>query len=170
MGKTTACQRAVDLARARGLSIAGVISPPVYYGEEKIAILLRDVSMGEERRLARRAGEGDRPTVGRWVFDDEVVAWGNRVLEGTPVCDLLVIDEIGPLELEQGAGLTVALDALRAGRFRLAVVSLRPWLAAALETALGRMRLARMALDAENRDQVPSRLLDLLQPEQKAAP
>lgn len=161
-GKTTACRRTADLAQARGLRTAGVVCPPVYHGEEKVAILLRDVSTGEERRLARRAGEGDRPTVGQWVFDKQVVAWGNRLLENTGVSDLLLIDEIGPLELERDAGLTGALHALRGERYRLAVVSLRPWLAAALEAALPGMHLARMLLDAENRDQVPSRLLGLL--------
>ncbi len=162
MGKTTACQRAVELARERGLRVAGVISPPVYHGEEKAAILLRAVSTGEERRLARRAVEGDRPTVGKWVFDEEVVTWGNRVLESVGDCDLLVIDEIGPLELEQGGGLTSALPALRNGHYRLAVVSMRPWLAAVLEAALPGLRLRRMVLDGGNRDQVPSHLLMLL--------
>lgn len=169
-GKTTACQRAVELARAEGLRVAGVVSPPVYHREEKVAILLHDVSTGEQRRLARRAGEGDRATVGKWVFDDEVVAWGNRRLENSGVCDLLVIDEIGPLELERGAGLTGALAALRAGRYHLAVVSLRPWLSTALEAALGSMRMARMVLDRENRDKVPSCLMGLLRRGEGAIP
>ncbi len=164
MGKTTACQRLVDLARGKGLQVAGIVCPPVYRGQEKVAILLCDVSTGNAMRLARRAIEGDRPTIGRWVFEEEVVAWANRLLENAEACDLLVIDEIGPLELERGVGLTAALHALRAGRYRLAVVSLRPWLAEALEAALEGIPLLRMALDRETRDRIPWNLLARLDP------
>jgi len=130
-GKTTICLRTIELAQARGLCVAGILSPPVEQNGVKTAIKLRDLSTGQERILARRGGEGE-PRVGCWTFDPAAVAWGQKVLASLPPCDLLVIDEIGPLELEMGAGLTNALDALRGASYRLALVTVRPALVRAV--------------------------------------
>jgi len=122
-GKTTACARAVELAHARGLRVAGVLSLPVYQDGAKTAITLRDVGTGRARVLACANQTGHGPRVGIWTFDPASVAWGQQVLASLASCDLLVIDEIGPLELERGQGLTNALDALRGGAYRLALVT-----------------------------------------------
>lgn len=74
--------------------------------------------------------------MGIWPFEPRALTWGQQVLGWLPVCDLLVIDEIGPLKIEQGFGLTNALDALRWPDFRLALVSLRLSLVEALARRL----------------------------------
>jgi len=162
LGKTTACLRAVELAQARGLRAAGVLSPPVYQDGVKTAIALRDIITGRERILARANHAGEGPRVGIWTFDPAGVAWGQQVLASLPPCDLLVIDEIGLLELEQRQGLTNALDALRRADYRLALVTLRP---ALVETKLNGLDVSTVTLDEHNRDGQPQAIVNRIHQE-----
>lgn len=98
-GKTTACLRPIELARANNLRVSGLLSLPVYQGQEKVAISLRDIAKGQERLLARKCPPGEKPEVGVWKFDTESLAWGQEVLASLPPSDLLAIDEIGPIEM-----------------------------------------------------------------------
>jgi len=97
--------------------------------------------------------------VGIWTFAPESVAWGQQVLASLPPCDLLVIDEIGPLELELGQGLTSALDALRHAAYRLALVTLRPTLVNAVAAHLGGLRMSTIIVDAQTRDEIPQAII-----------
>jgi nucleoside-triphosphatase THEP1 len=161
MGKTTACRRAVELSRARGLSVAGVLSLPVYQGQTKTAIMLGDIASEQERILAR-AHHVEGPRVGVWTFDPAGVVWGQQVLASLPPCDLLVIDEIGPLELEMRQGLTNALDALRQADYRLALVSIRPALVGAVAAQLNGLQVSALTLDEQTRDQTPQIIVSQL--------
>jgi len=162
MGKTTARLRAVELAQARKLKVAGVLSRPVYQGQVKTAIALRDISTGQACILARANHAGEGPRVGIWTFDPASVAWGQQVLASLPPCDLLVIDEIGPLELEVGQGLTNALDALRNADYRLGLVTLRPALAGAVAAQLDGLQVSALMLDEQTRDQTPQIIVSQL--------
>ena len=135
-GKTTTCAQLVAQAQQHGFRVAGVISPGVWQHGEKEAIRLRDVNRGEERLLARRACPGESPTVGRWVFLPETLAWGQTVLRERQPTDLLVVDELGPWELLHGQGLMAAFPALTHRAYRLAVVTVRPTLAGRLACRL----------------------------------
>ena len=162
LGKTTACLRAVELAQARGLRVAGVLSLPVYQGQAKTAIALRDIVGEQERILARGDHAGEGPRVGIWTFDPASIVWGQQVLASLPPCDLLVIDEIGPLELEMGQGLTHALDALRRVDYRLGLVTLRPALAGAAAAQLDGLQVSALTLDEQTRDQTPQIIVSQL--------
>ena len=162
LGKTTACRRAVEQAQARGLRASGVLSLPVYQDGVKTAIALRDIAGEQERILARAHHDGEGPRVGVWTFDPASVVWGQQVLASLPPCDLLVIDEIGPLELEMGQGLTNALDALRRADYRLALVTLRPALAGEVAARLGGLQVSTLTLDEQTRDQSPQIIISQL--------
>lgn len=158
-GKTTACQRVVELARSHGLRVGGLLSLPVVQDSAKTAITLRDVGTGRERVLAHAHQASDGPRVGVWTFDPASLAWGQRVLASTPPCDLLVVDEIGPLELEIGQGLAKALDVLRRGTYCLALVTMRPALVKAITAQLEGLEVSVMRLDERNRDRLPQTIV-----------
>lgn len=127
-GKTLTCQHLVEEAREQGWNVAGILSPGVYQEGHKVAIEAVDLRRGERRLLARRRKTGEVAGVHtrEWWFDPAALAWGNTVLETAVPCDLLVVDEIGPLELEYGQGWVAALAALASRAYRLGVVVLRP--------------------------------------------
>jgi len=165
LGKTTACLRAVELAPARGLRVSGVLSLPVYQDGVKTAIALRDIATGQERILARANHAGEGPRVGIWTFDPASIVWGQQILTSFPPSDLLVIDEIGPLELEMGQGLTNAVDALHRADYRLALVTLRPALVETVTTKLNDLDVSTVTLDEHNRDGQPQAIVNRIHQE-----
>jgi len=135
-GKTHFCLALVDAARSKGLEVAGLVSPAVFSAAGKIGIDLLDIKTGRQRNLARRRqSTGKWLAVGDWELDPRVLAWGNRLLGSAGACDLLILDEMGPLEFTAGSGLTNAFALIEARRYRLACVGIRP---ALLPDALAR--------------------------------
>jgi len=133
-GKTRWCEALARSAHEAGLAIAGLLSPAVVIGGEKRAIDLLDLATGERRLLAERARPDLPGTAGLgWHFEPEALAAGNAALERVGACDLLLVDELGPLELGRGSGFTAAFDLLDARRYGLAIVVVRPALVAAAE-------------------------------------
>lgn len=131
-GKTRWCEALSRAGRDAALAVAGLVSPPFLVGGEKTGIDLLDVASGERHRLAERARAGLPGTEGLgWRFDPEALARGNALLARIGACDLLLVDELGPLEFGRGSGLTSAFALLDARRYRLAVVVVRPALVAA---------------------------------------
>jgi nucleoside-triphosphatase THEP1 len=133
-GKTTWCRDLIAHVRNLGLRAAGLSSPGVFVDGQKVAIDLLDLATDQQRRLADRLAVPDTasPTP-NWKFHAETLAWGNTVLKSIDTCDLLVIDELGPLELRHNQGWQHALSLLKQPHFRAACVIVRRSL---LETCL----------------------------------
>ncbi len=126
-GKTSWCLELVDSASKHGLQAVGLVSPAVFEGVSKIGYDLLDVRSGERKRLAVRKSENTKGEITKnWIVNNETIKWGNDVLSSSEACPLLIVDELGPLELERGVGLTKSLEMISARRYRLACVVVRP--------------------------------------------
>jgi nucleoside-triphosphatase THEP1 len=126
-GKSTYCLQHARLARSAALRLAGFIAIPVFRHSQKIAIDWIDQAGGERRRLAvRRQGETGKFSTANWRFDPAALQWGNEKLRHLPACDLLFLDELGPLELQQGAGLQAALPLIARRQIPLIIAVIRP--------------------------------------------
>ena len=135
-GKTTLCQAVLSCARVRGIDCAGVLSPARFRDGRKIGIDLFDI---RRANLSPLAEADDKPGAIRTVtyrFHPAALAAGSAALRAAAPCDLLLVDELGPLELVRGEGWVDALDLLRSGRFRLAVVVVRPALVESFQSAV----------------------------------
>lgn len=123
-GKTTFCNALVNSARDAGWKVAGMVSQPIFEDSQRTAIDAEDLSTGETRRLAVRS---DHPTPGakHWQFDEAVIAWGNRVFQASLPCDLLVVDELGPLEFEHNSGWQAAVAAVDSNQYAIGFVVIR---------------------------------------------
>lgn len=136
VGKTHFCNSLLNQAQARGLKLAGVICPPIFEEQIKTAISIEDLTSHERKTLAtKRTTETDGLLTEHWAFDEEVMTWGNSILAETSGCDLLLVDELGPLEFTRGLGWQNGLHAIDNGEYKAAVVVIRP---ALVETALKR--------------------------------
>ncbi len=142
-GKTTLCQRVVATLRARGANVAGVLSLPRFARGEKIGMDVADVRTGERVALAERVATGAGTANLAWKFDDAGLARGAQILRAAPPCDVLIVDELGPLELVHHVGWIGALDILRARNYRAALVVVRPSL---LENFQARVKLEMQVL------------------------
>ena len=134
MGKTTFCGNYVARARQAGLSVGGILCPAVYESGAKVGIDQVDIRTGERRRLGTRSSGASGTTVGCWQMDESVLAWGNEILVSLKDEEIIVIDELGPLELEEGHGYQDALRLLDEGRYYVAVVAVRPTLLSLVQT------------------------------------
>jgi nucleoside-triphosphatase len=141
-GKTALCRALAGEARAAGWDVAGLLSPGVFEAGQKTAIQVEDLRSGERRLLASiEPRPGFDLPFGQWHFDRAALAWGNHVLEHSVPCDLLVVDELGPLELLHGQGFTAAQAVLAGGRYRLGIAVVRPALVETLSVLLSPQRV-----------------------------
>lgn len=100
--------------------------PARFHESRKVGIDVLDLRTGARRPLAEADQLAAVLRTKAYRFDVAAIAWGAAVLDTTCPCDLLVIDEIGPLELERGQGWVNALNALGEGQFEVAIVVVRP--------------------------------------------
>jgi nucleoside-triphosphatase THEP1 len=159
VGKTTVAGQVATLAAQRGHRVGGLLAPAILDpGGQKVGIWGVAVRTGERRMLARTDAPLDGPHVGPYTFDAAALAWANAVLaRDLPWADLLLVDEIGQLELWHGEGLAAILPpegqpqgGLAAGRQALVVV--RDSLLPALCARLARLALTTFTVTRENRD------------------
>ena len=141
-GKTTVCQRVVNLARSRGYACGGLLTPALIEDGRKVGIVGVDLGSGGRRVMARTDRDLGGPCVGCYHFTADAFAWANAVIASAVEagCDLLVVDEIGPLELVQGGGLAPALDVLGAAPRALIVVRI-----SLVDALRGRLEMGRRA-------------------------
>jgi hypothetical protein len=170
-GKTSACREAAALAAEAGLSVGGIVCPSRRDGSGRpLEIEAESLRSGERRLLASRDG-GLQP----FSFSEGCFAWALALLRAEAASDLLVLDEIGPLELVLGGGFSPFLDELGpapdapradASEGGLVLLSVRPDLARELEERIA-VRLGgdagaglrRLELDAGSRSSLPSEIV-----------
>jgi len=127
VGKTRFCSFLLQQAQSQTLQLAGLICPPVYDEQQKTAISIEDLRSHDRKTLAvKRTTQTEGLMTERWVFDEETLTWGNQVLADTDGCDLLLVDELGPLEFTRGQGWQNGLQAIDKGEYKIAVVVIRP--------------------------------------------
>lgn len=98
-GKTTAVKMVAERLRANGIPVGGMITSEVRISGSRIGFELIDISTGESTQLAR-VGEG-QPRVGKYVvFVSNLERLGARAItEAVERGSLVIIDEVGPMEL-----------------------------------------------------------------------
>jgi nucleoside-triphosphatase THEP1 len=158
-GKTTASRSAATRAQAEGYACGGVVTLTRPGG--KLDVL--DVGSGETRRLTLPSDAEPAIVQGRFRFDPDVLNWGNAVLTRATPCQLLVVDELGPLELEREGGWTQAFDVLKGQDFALALVVVRPELVVKAQLRLPSSAATVLTVALEDRDDVPGIIVEMLE-------
>jgi nucleoside-triphosphatase THEP1 len=123
-----------------------------------------DVGSGERWPLARTDRELGGPQVGSYSFDPDGLARALRVLRSaaTAGCDLFMVDEIGPLELEQGQGFAPILDLLPVEGPTHTLIVIRPALLDRLLLHLRGTKFTIFSVTEGNRDDLPLRIVERL--------
>jgi nucleoside-triphosphatase THEP1 len=115
IGKTTVCLKLADWARQHSYTVCGILTQPILDDQgTRLGLTVLDLASSERRELARidptrscSRSAGDGPRVGPYRFEPASLRWASAALErAVAMCsDLLIVDEVGRLELEQGTGL-----------------------------------------------------------------
>jgi len=107
-GKTTYLGQACRRWSARGLSCVGFLSPAVTGADGPSGYDLVELPGPSRRPYLRRHGPAGAERTGPFTFVPAALERARAILRDPRPADLLIIDEVGPLEL-RGGGLWLAL-------------------------------------------------------------
>lgn len=159
VGKSTVCLRVAELARAAGLPVAGIVSSC----RDPLRNLLDAVDLLSLQRwpLASTVEPLGGPAVGRFSFSAAGLARALAALEQAAASDaaLLVVDEVGPLELSRREGFYPFLERLRALDSPDLLVAVRPSLLSELQGFLAGERQRVLEVTAAAREGLPGRIV-----------
>ena len=125
-GKTPAIRSLAAGLRERGLSVAGFVQIPVWAEGDKGGYLVRDVASGAERTLAVKVGDerGEHGTPFR--FEPAGFAFARAALARATAGSVLILDELGPVELRGGGHMPAVRRALARPGLAAVVATVRP--------------------------------------------
>ena len=113
-GKTSWCREYIDWLGRHGFSVGGILSPEIYKHGRRAGFNTIDLLTGKETSFARlsphRAFKGGE-RVGDYTISRDGILFACGAIERAVdnKCDLVVIDEVGILEL-RGKGLMPAVE------------------------------------------------------------
>ncbi|MEM0376933.1 MAG: NTPase [Thermofilum sp.] len=139
IGKTTCVQRTAELLVSRGVRVGGMITLERREGGVRVGFEVRDVAGRRVGTLAS-VGGGSGPRIGRYVVnlaDLESVGVG-AIERAMREAQVILIDEIGPMELLSRRFVDAVFAALDSPKPVLATIHVR-----AGETDVGRRILSR---------------------------
>jgi nucleoside-triphosphatase THEP1 len=107
-GKTTFLERSWPRWKARGLACAGFLSLATADESGSGGYDLLELGSGRRQPYLRRRGEPGAERTGPFSFVSAGLERARSIIRGAAAGELLVVDEVGPLEL-RGGGLWPAL-------------------------------------------------------------
>lgn len=101
-GKTTSAKKLAQAARTEGFNVAGLLAPSLYRNSKLLGFDVLDLQNQTRAPLARR--KISQSKAGPFNFIADGIKLGNAVLsaEATKSADLIIVDEFGPIELNNG--------------------------------------------------------------------
>jgi nucleoside-triphosphatase THEP1 len=158
IGKSTVCERLADISKSRGITCGGILTLKTPEG----GIFARDLLTGEEAPLAGLAERPSSIRLGKYYFEPSGLAFGMDAIHRGLGLDLLVVDELGYLEM-RGEGFSDAIPQIDARRGH-SIVIIRDWL---VEELRPRFSCPSVIYDVsvDNRDSLPSTVLETLFPD-----
>jgi nucleoside-triphosphatase THEP1 len=166
IGKTTACRNAVRNASGRGFHTGGILTPPIFVDGKKTGFYAEDLRTGERWVLGTRDTgapiEGPVYGIYRFAIDGFKRAYGALKTAVVERCDLIVLDEIGPLEIVHKKGFFRILEPLFNVKDAYLLLVVRPSLVEDVTKMLGERRTELFTVDIQTRDRMPDTLIDQL--------
>jgi nucleoside-triphosphatase len=117
VGKSTVVRRVAESLRLEGTKVGGMTSGDLRSGSARIGFEIRDLSTDEAGVLAH-VDRVTGPRIGKYRVNDEDLdrIGAGAILSGIKDADLIVIDEVGPMELTSGRFKEAVRAALACGK------------------------------------------------------
>ncbi|ALU11989.1 nucleoside triphosphatase [Ignicoccus islandicus DSM 13165] len=112
-GKSTLIKEVIDILRSKGVKVCGIVCPEVRVNNKRIGFKVIDISTNKESWLAKVDG-CDGPRVGRYRVCREAAELISNAFKSD--CQVIAIDEIGPMELKLPGIREIFLNALKSGK------------------------------------------------------
>lgn len=125
-GKTSWCREYIDEQRKRGATVGGILCPAIEHQGQRVGSNALDLLTGQAVPFARLSRHGSFKAgekIGDYTISKDGISFAcgaiERAVESS--CDLVVIDEVGPLELG-GKGLMSAVELALASAVNVLIV------------------------------------------------
>ncbi len=162
-GKTTLVKRVFEHYSKKGLAVSGIITEETRTGGERSGFKIRDLTSGEEGWLARTGDEAG-PRIGRYrVAVGDVERVGVRALEAAAKGDgdLVLIDEVGPMEMTVSSFRKALSEAFNSGKIVVATVRYGSHYSEVEDASKGR-DVKRVLVSPNDRDAVFHELVGII--------
>ncbi len=173
IGKSTICLKVSELLGEAKYPHAGIVSAAEFdRGGHKTGFAAQDLATGEQWPLGRKrdvsppAGlpegdfdeDSDAPIYGPYVFSNRgFEKAAEHILKSLEKnCRLIILDEIGPLELEMHRGFWLAYKRLVFSKKKHLLLVVRPALINSVRSFLGTRIVLEYTADYRTRDLLPS--------------
>jgi len=122
-GKTTVLSKVVDLLKAKGLCVGGMISHEAREGGVRVGFEIVNLTNGKRGWLAH-VDQMTGPQMGKYRVNlaDLDGVGAKAIAEATEKCAIIVIDEVGPMELFSDKFKQAVAKALESDKVVLAVI------------------------------------------------
>lgn len=159
VGKTTMVNRLYDHYSAKGVRIGGISTREERENGQRVGFKIKDLGTGKEGWLARKSSfQGPRIGSYRVVSEDlEKIGVGalERALEER--CDMIIVDEIGPMEMTSSSFREIVSKVLNSGKTTVATVKFGSHYSE-VEKILSKSVL--LEITTENREDIYKRLVE----------
>lgn len=155
-GKTTVLKRTADLLALRGLKIGGMMSGENREKGSRVGFSVVDLITGEKGILADM-GQSNGPRVGKYrvnIRDLERIGSG-AIQRAIEEADVILIDELGPMELHSSRFIESVKAALRAPKHIVGTIHKRASHTLILEVKSS-PTVAILEVTSNNREQLPT--------------
>jgi len=112
-GKTSTLKRIIREQKSLGKTVGGIISEARGKGSDRVSYYAVDILTGEKMLLATTEKIETNITFGRFFFSEKGIKFARNTLKKTEGSDIVVIDELGPLECMEEGFLDEALDLVK---------------------------------------------------------
>lgn len=126
IGKTSVLLRVVKALKIRGYNVGGMISQEVRTGATRIGFRLIDLKTGREGWLAH-VHQKTGPSVGKYRVNlrDLRMIGVNAILSAIRHADVIIIDEIGPMELYSSDFIDAVIQAMQSEKIIIGIIHYR---------------------------------------------
>lgn len=156
IGKTTVCRKLIEIARNRGYTCSGILTDKA---PDK-SIIIEDIQTGEKETLASTNNVYHGPRTRKYFFNPEGIDFGIRAIDKGISSAILIVDEIGHLEL-RGEGFGNVPELIKAGQVKDCILVIRSEL---LPAFLPQLPTAPLVFETtiNNRNQLPQEIGSVL--------
>ena len=152
IGKTTVCRKLIEIARNQGYTCGGILT-------DKAAdngITIENIQSGEKETLASIDDVYHGPRTAKYFFNSKGIDFGIQAIDKGISSAILLIDEIGQLEL-RGEGFAGVPELIKAGKVKQCILVIRKEL---LPAFLPQLPTAPLVFETtiDNRHQLPQEI------------
>ncbi|MEM2419717.1 MAG: NTPase [Candidatus Bathyarchaeia archaeon] len=160
VGKTTLLLKVADALKTKGYRVGGMVSREVRVGGTRIGFEIIDLASGKRGWLAH-VNQKTGPQVGKYRVNlaDLDGVGAEAILKAVKECDVVAIDEIGPMELFSEKFRRAVQEAFESGKIVVGVVhwKARDKLVYAVKA---HPDTEIFTVTFENRDKLPQKVVD----------